>query len=329
MNQFPLPKRLIPLTGQQVTPIGLGAAWLGWAENDAIAVDATLRALERGINLIDTSPYYGDSERRLGLAFEQYYKRGGKREDFFLQTKTGSRGRAVGAPAKAADYSGPATLASVQESMRLLKTDYLDSVLIHDPSDLVPVLAEGGALDVLTDLKSKGVIRAVGLGTRQHQFHRVCLETNALDIVLTFRDYNLLDQTAILDVVAPAALKKVAVLNAAVLMYGLLGGRNPLEVQAERPSDATLKEAQRAHDLWDFCNARGISLLALNLQYCLRDNRVVSTLLGVGNSAELDADLDAIAMKIPDDVWPELKGRFGIKENDPSMRSGVFAIPKL
>ena len=136
---FPFPKRPLGRTGIRVTPFGLGGAWLGRTPagfDDDLAAAAVHRALEAGINLIDTSPLYGESERRVGLALEAWYRRGGRREDFILSTKTGTRTRPH-------DYSGPATRRSVEESLRLLKTDYFDIVHVHDPSDLAPVLASG------------------------------------------------------------------------------------------------------------------------------------------------------------------------------------------
>ena len=132
-------------TGLQVTTVGLGGAWLGKTADgfsDDVAIATVHRALERGINLIDTSPLYGESERRVGLALEAWYARGGKRSDVVLTTKTGTR-------TQPRDYSGPGTRRSIGESLRLLKTDYLDAVFVHDPEDLAPALEKGGAFDEL------------------------------------------------------------------------------------------------------------------------------------------------------------------------------------
>src|SRR5476649_492691 len=83
-----LAKRRLGRTDLWVTPIGLGGAWLGKDRkpgereafpkgNDDQAVATVLAALDGGINLIDTSPLYGDSERLVGVALAEWYRRGG------------------------------------------------------------------------------------------------------------------------------------------------------------------------------------------------------------------------------------------------------------
>ena len=106
----------------------------------------------------------------------------------------------------------------MERSLRLLGTDYLDILLVHDPEDLSPVFEPGGALEVLRELKEQGVIRAIGLGVRRHEFHRRCMETGEFDVSLTFCDYNLIDQSAAEGVLKPAAAHDVGILNAAAVM---------------------------------------------------------------------------------------------------------------
>ena len=256
-----------------------------------------LRALELSINLIDTSPLYGESERRIGLALEEWYRRGGKRGDVILSTKTGTRTRPK-------DYSTEGTKRSVEESLRLLKTDYIDVMLVHDPDNLTPVLSPGGALESLRELKAQGVIRAIGLGVRSHEFHRRCIETGEFDVVLTYRDFNLLHQTAADGVLKHAAAHDVGVFNGMAVLYGLLNGSDPREARARAASD---DEVQRAVKLWEFAQSKGVSLLGLNLQFCMRERRITSTLVGVANPEQLEADVAAVSERIPDEVWEELR----------------------
>ena len=88
--------RKLGKTGIKVGPLGLGGASLGRREqagkiiyDDDLAVQTVLTALQNGINLIDTSPNYGESERRIGLALAAWEQEGGRREDIILCTKTG------------------------------------------------------------------------------------------------------------------------------------------------------------------------------------------------------------------------------------------------
>ncbi len=300
MSNSGLSKRRLGRTNMFVTPIGLGGGWLGHTSegfSDEVAVATVLRALELGINLIDTSPLYGESERRIGLALEEWYRRGGNRGDVILSTKTGTRTRPK-------DYSAEGTKRSIEESLRLLKTDYVDVMLVHDPDDLTPVLSPGGALEALRELKAQGVIRAIGLGVRSHEFHRRCIETGEFDVVLTYRDFNLLHQTAADGVLKHAAAHNVGVFNGMAILYGLLNGSDPREARARAASD---DEVQRAVKLWEFAQSKGVSLLGLNLQFCLREPRITSTLVGVANPEQLEADVAAVSEAIPDEVWEELR----------------------
>ena len=158
-----LPRRRLGRTNLEVTVLGMGGAGIGRGEvTDAEAIAAVHRAIELGINYLDTSPLYGESERRVGLALK-----GGKREQIYLATKTGTHPKWLG------DYSAEGTRRSVENSLELLGTSYLDLCLVHDPGSMEPVIAEGAAFDELQKMRSEGLIRYIGLGVRQHEFHQI------------------------------------------------------------------------------------------------------------------------------------------------------------
>lgn len=316
MVDFGLPKRRLGRTDAYVTPLGLGGAWLGYSPeglSESTAVATVLRALELGINLVDTSAAYlrRESERFIGLALEEWYRRGGKREELVLTTKTGTHVRP-------ADYSAAATRESVARSLELLKTDYLDVVLIHDPQDLTQALSPDGALEVLQELKAQGIIRAIGLGVRTHEFHRRCIEAGLIDVSLTFRDFHLLDQSAVDGVLTTAAAHGTGVLNGSPTLNGLLGGGNPAEfihdVMQRSPRWMQFPEetVRRAQALWNFTQARGVSLLSMNLQYCLRETRITATLVGASTPEQIEADVAAMLAPLPADLWLALNAEFGL-----------------
>ena len=124
---------------------------------DDEAVEAVHRAIDLGINYLDTAPLYGESERRVGLALAD-----GWREKIYLATKTGTH------PEWRGDFSAAGTRRSVENSLRLLGTDYLDVCLVHDPDSMAPVVAKDGALDELQRMREEGLIKFIGLGVRQH-----------------------------------------------------------------------------------------------------------------------------------------------------------------
>src|SRR5579859_5635634 len=138
-----LPLRTLGRTGFSVTAIGLGAGSIGEPvdarsddERDEIAVATVRGGIDLGINYLDTSPSYrnGKSERRVGLAL-----RDGWRSRVLLATKAGTH------PQRPGDYSAHAVAWSVEQSLRVLGTDVIDVLLVHDPDDMTPVLATGGA----------------------------------------------------------------------------------------------------------------------------------------------------------------------------------------
>jgi D-threo-aldose 1-dehydrogenase len=295
-----------------------------------MAVATVLRALGLGINLIDTSPsgYYagGQSESWVGLALLEWYRRGGRREDLVLSTKVGARGY----PDRPKDYSAEAVRRSVALSLEALHTDYLDVVLVHDPDDLAPVLAAGGALEALQAFKRQGVVRATGLGARPHDFHRRCIERADFDMVMTYRDYNLINQSALDGVLRPAARRNVGVWNATVTLGGLLGGLRPLDVARAREGEALLahgpyvlagEEVQRAQAMWDWAQSHGVDPLALNLQYCLRQPAIASTIVGAASPAEIEADVAAVTEPIPEATWQAFVTEFAL----PDQQAGRLA----
>ncbi len=156
-----LETRRLGRSNLQVTALGLGGAGFGGTSygevTDDEAIETVRAAISGGIRYIDTSPLYGESERRLGLALQ-----GGLRERVVLSTKAGTHPRWRG------DYSAEATYRSVENSLRVLGTDHVEVVLVHDPSTLEQALGPAGAFEALEDLKEQKVIRAIGLGVRDH-----------------------------------------------------------------------------------------------------------------------------------------------------------------
>lgn len=151
-------------TGIMVSPLGLGAVKLGRNQqvkyprpfeipDDAAVVELLSLARELGVNLLDTAPAYGNSEQRLGKLLP------GPRDEWVIVSKVGEFFE--GGKSRF-DFSYDTTIRTVEQSLRNLKTDYLDAVLIHSDGDDYHALKEAGALDALRALKEKGLIRAHG-----------------------------------------------------------------------------------------------------------------------------------------------------------------------
>ncbi len=292
-----------------VTPVGIGGAALSHGyttpSTDDDAVAAINRAVELGIAYIDTSPGYGESERRIGLAFKNDSK---LRQNFFLATKTGT-GAVDGTKPDWSRYGTDWTYRSVENSLKLLNTDWIDLMQIHDPGDLEPALVRDGALSALKDLKEQGVIRAIGLGVRSHEFLLQAIEHGDFDTILTYADFNLVRQTA-RDILFPAAEKHdVGVVLGSPILFGLLSNRTEEKLKRHRRSD---EESERTRQLSQWAQERNVKLMSLALQYCLREPRVSVVLVGTRNVEQVEELVSSVLDQLPENIWDELDAEFNI-----------------
>jgi len=284
-----LETRRLGRTEMRPHALALGCAPLGRTDRtDAETVAAARRAIELGMNYLDTSPLYGESERRLGLALE-----GGWREKVYLQTKTGTH------PTRQYDFSAEATQWSVENSLKLLKTDRLDAILIHDPPKIEDPLAPGRALDVLLEMKEKGIVRHIGLGVRQHDFHKRAIETGHIELILTYLDYTLLDQSVAKTTLPLARKHDVGIELGSVLGMGLLTGKEP-------------KNHPTAHAMWQWCRARGVSIRQLALHFCLGLPLDGVVLVGCGTKSHVEDVYREATAEVPPEVWRDFKAEFGV-----------------
>ena len=159
-----LPKRALGRTGLQVTRLGYGAMELRGAPRARDTTEAQAETilhavLDAGINYIDTSVDYGLSEERIGRYI------GDRRSEYYLASKCGCL---VGAPPAPRGQTSPHVftreniLAGVEQSLRRMKTDYLDVLQFHiSPSR--QTLEQDGALETVLELKRSGTTRFVGM----------------------------------------------------------------------------------------------------------------------------------------------------------------------
>ena len=294
-----LPRRRLGRTELMVPVVSLGGVGVGGlatrVEEDE-AIEGVRYAVEQGLDYIDTSPFYRESERRIGIAIKDY-----PREKLILSTKTGTH------PDRKQDYSWDGTLWTVENSLKLLHTDYIDLLLVHDPVDIEPVFAPHGALEALENLREQGVIKSIGLGQRRHDFHRRAIESGRFDAILTFNDYHPI-HTSAADWLLPLAKQHdIGVLNGAAMSHGLLTGADPDVVNANLVDPRPEYQVAAARRLYQFCQERNISMLAVVFQFCMRQEMIDCTLTGAKNIAEIDANFTAATTPLPDSIWPELE----------------------
>lgn len=189
-----LPHTRITDTDVAVSAIGLGTVKFGrntgvkYPQAFDLPTDAEILKLldvawENGINLIDTAPAYGTSEQRLGALLAQH------KQDWIIATKAGeSFDPATGASHY--DFSRTALTDSIHNSLRQLRREQLDIVLIHSDGNDLDVIERHGALDTLTQLKQQGLIRAIGMSTKTVAGGLRALEQSDIVMVMHNANYN-------------------------------------------------------------------------------------------------------------------------------------------
>ncbi|KAG0172805.1 hypothetical protein DFQ28_007007 [Apophysomyces sp. BC1034] len=272
--------------------------------------EACREALLSGINVFDTSPYYGKSEYILGDAL-QTIKDEFPRSSYYISTKVGRYGYTP----KDFDYSAERVRQSVVESMKRLHTDYLDIVYCHDV-EFVPfedTVGPNRALEALFKLKAEGKIKYVGcsgyplpvlLKIAEHQ-HTV---GQPLDTILSYCHYTL--QNTQLANFAPKfrAAGVRYILNASPLSMAMFREAGPPEWH---PAHAELRAA--AHQCAELAkeNSLNISDLASKFAFSGRDTfQLSSTVIGLEKREEVQK---AVAS------WKSVKAR----------EQGIELIPEI
>lgn len=183
-------QRTFGKTGIQVSPLGLGAANIGYEKVELGVVKRLLdAAYDEGINVIDTAECYGSSEELIGQAL------GARRQDYFLITKCG---HPEGGWKE--DYSSESLRRSIERSLRRLKTDPVDAVLLHSCS--LEELKKGEAIAALQEARHRGQVRFIGY-SGDGSAAQWAVESGCFDLLET--SVNVADQEAIESIVPHAA----------------------------------------------------------------------------------------------------------------------------
>jgi D-threo-aldose 1-dehydrogenase len=322
--------RIVNGTDVSLTEVGFGAAVIGnlYREtSDQDAEEAVAAAWRAGIRYFDTAPHYGLglSERRLGQALK-----GLPRSEFVVSSKVGrllvpnphptgrdSEGFAVpGELGRERDYSREGVLRSIDGTLARTGLDRLDVVYVHDPDDYWQQAVEE-AIPTLADLRSQGMIRAIGVGMNQSPMLARFLRETPVDVVMLAGRYTLLEQDALDDVLATAAAVDKSVVAVGVFNSGILAQSRPGPGAKYDYEDAAPEVIARASEIAGLCEQHGTSLPAAAIAFPLAHACVVNVTLGMRSADEVQQDVGLYHRQIPPDLWSDLRASGLLRSDAP------------
>ncbi len=295
-------KRMLGKTGLELSELGLGGLFVSRVGGPfEQARGATLRALELGVNYVDTAPNYRDSEEVLGRVLSEVEL------PYILSTKLG------GKPEPFEPQGKDCLLRSVENSLRLLKRDRIDILMIHEPdrpgqydwwSDYERF--DGPVMQVLQELKNDGTIRFTGIaGTTAYEMPRI-MRTGQFDIVLTAFNYSVLWREAELEVLPAAKQQGMGVIIGSALQQGALARRYDEQIEHGARWLSSPRRAQYKA-LYAFADEIGIPLAELGYRFALSNPDVSCVLMGARSREEVEQNV-ASAEKgpLPADILERL-----------------------
>jgi aryl-alcohol dehydrogenase-like predicted oxidoreductase len=290
------PTRQLGRTGLQVTVLGYGAMELRGAPrardiSEEQAETILGAVLDAGINYIDTSIDYGHSEERIGRYISH------RRDSYYLASKCGCLVGAPPAPRGERSshvFTRENIVAGVEQSLRRMRTDYLDLVQFHiSPSR--QTLEANGALDALLELQAAGKVRFIGMsGTLPHLRDHI-----AMGVFDVFQiPYSAVEREH------ETAITRAAEAGAGIVIRGGAAKGAPAEGKQTGLQWDRWRQA-RLDDLLD-----GMTSVEFVLRFTFSHPDIHTTIVGTVNPAHLQANLDALKKgPLRDDVYAEAKRR--------------------
>jgi L-galactose dehydrogenase len=277
-------------TGLRVSVIGFGASPLGNEFGPADfdeGVRAVHLAIASGINFFDVSPYYGRTlaEERLGQALE------GRRDKVILATKCGRYGKDV----DECDYSAERVTASVDESLRRLRTDYVDLLQVHDVEMVDnPDRIVNETIPALRRLQEAGKCRAVGITGLPLKILRYVAARVPVDTILSFCRYNLMVDDLNRELTPLCIDHGIGLINASPLHMRILTKEGPPDWH---PAPQEVKDAGRK--VVELCRQANVDPADVALRFCLDHPYVATTLVGMSKGEHVKSNLQAVTFKTP------------------------------
>ena len=295
-------KKRLGRTDLEVTELSLGGLFVSsfGAQFDP-ARKAVLRALELGINYIDTAPGYADSEEVLGKILRE------TDAPLIVSTKLGGR------PQPFEPRNKDALRQSVAESLRLLGRDRIDVLMIHEPDRPGQYdwwtdadTCTGPVMELLDELRADGTIRYTGLGgTTAYQLPRL-MRTGKFDVVLTAFNYSLLWREAEREILPTAREFGMGVVIGSPLQQGALARRYDDQVRAH-PWWLSGPRREQFLELYALLDEIDMPIVECALRMVIANADVSCVLMGPRSAEEVEQNVAAVEKgPLPADVLARL-----------------------
>ena len=268
--------RSLGRTGLQVPILSFGASSLG-QEFRSVTLDEAIgsvkAALDSGLNLIDTSPFYGRgmSEVLLGVALKSI-----PRDDYLLCTKLGRYSLEL------FDFSAKRVAESVDVSLHRLGADHLDIILCHDIEFVAMQQIVDETLPALRKAREQGKVRFIGFSGYPQKIFRFICDQADVDCVLNYNQYTLQNTRFADETIPYLEAKGIGVMNAGPFSARLL--TDALLPAWLKEPEAVKAAARQAAEI---CRARGSSIAKLALQFSIANPDIATTVAGSANPANV------------------------------------------
>jgi L-galactose dehydrogenase len=282
--------RVLGKTGELVSIMGFGASPLGNVFDVCDEVDAqraVREAIDNGVTYFDVAPLYGETlaESRLGSALD------GLRDRIFLATKCCRDGFS------SVDYSAARVHASIDESLKRLRTDYVDLLQIHDVEFCSTRQLIEETLPAARAVQRSGKARFIGISGLPVRYLRKLAGLVELDTILCWGHYNLLEDELDDELTSFCVSRQIGLINASPFLQRLLTDEGAPAWHRSPPSVIA-----RASGLVSLCRDYGVPLSDVALRFCIEHPYVATTVTGMNSVRQLRANLKALDLAIPNEL---------------------------
>lgn len=313
-----LPQVTLGRTGLSVSALGLGGLFTSsLGPGFEASRGAVHRAIELGINYIDTAPAYADSEEVLGGILKDV------RAPLVISTKLGGRPRPFDA------RNAQQLRESAEQSLRLLHRDVIDVMFVHEPdrpqqyawwTDANAVT--GPVVDVLEDLKRRGLIRFTGLGGTTSTEMAHLADSGKFDVVLSAFNYSALFREAEREVLPTVRKHHLGLVLGSVLQQGALGRRYDNVVNAPRkPIWLAINRREQFRQFYRLLDDAGLSIVEFGMRFAISRPEITgaaSVLIGAKTADQVSESVQAVSRgPLPADVLRRLDEIAAIVPNRP------------